>query len=71
LPEDEEEKKKMEEDKAKYEGLCKAMADILDKKVEKVCDITYLLLYVLDKSVCLCICLLCSNPVSSLLVCLL
>lgn len=36
LPEDEAEKKKMEEDKAKYEGLCKAMGDILDKKVEKV-----------------------------------
>jgi molecular chaperone HtpG len=36
LPEDEEEKKKFEEDKAKYEGLCKVMKDILDKKVEKV-----------------------------------
>ncbi|KAL1130653.1 hypothetical protein AAG570_011895 [Ranatra chinensis] len=36
LPEDEEEKKKMEEAKAKYEGLCKVMKDILDKKVEKV-----------------------------------
>merc|ERR1711991_44959 len=36
LPEDEEEKKKFEEDKAKYEGLCKVMGDILDKKVEKV-----------------------------------
>jgi len=36
LPEDEEEKKKFEEDKAKYENLCKAMKDILDKKVEKV-----------------------------------
>ncbi|XP_067938883.1 heat shock protein HSP 90-alpha-like [Watersipora subatra] len=36
LPEDEDEKKKFEEDKAKYEGLCKAMGDILDKKVEKV-----------------------------------
>jgi len=36
LPEDEEEKKKLEEDKAKYEGLCKVMKDILDKKVEKV-----------------------------------
>lgn len=36
LPEDEEEKKKFEEDKAKYEGLCKAMKDILDKVVEKV-----------------------------------
>ncbi|XP_077590528.1 heat shock protein HSP 90-beta [Stigmatopora nigra] len=36
LPEDEEEKKKMEEDKAKFENLCKLMKEILDKKVEKV-----------------------------------
>merc|ERR1712168_1210419 len=36
LPEDEEEKKKKEADKAKFEGLCKVMKDILDKKVEKV-----------------------------------
>uniref|UniRef100_A0A672FZQ9 Heat shock protein HSP 90-beta n=1 Tax=Salarias fasciatus TaxID=181472 RepID=A0A672FZQ9_SALFA len=36
LPEDEEEKKKMEEDKAKFESLCKVMKEILDKKVEKV-----------------------------------
>jgi len=36
LPEDEDEKKKYEEDKAKYEPLCKVMKDILDKKVEKV-----------------------------------
>jgi len=36
LPEDEEEKKKFEEDKAKYESLCKVMKEILDKKVEKV-----------------------------------
>jgi len=36
LPDDEEEKKKLEEDKAKYENLCKVMKDILDKKVEKV-----------------------------------
>ncbi|KAJ8391561.1 hypothetical protein AAFF_G00088830 [Aldrovandia affinis] len=36
LPEDEEEKKKMEEDKAQYETLCKLMKEILDKKVEKV-----------------------------------
>merc|ERR1739846_53644 len=36
LPEDEEEKKKHEEDKAKFEPLCKVMKDILDKKVEKV-----------------------------------
>jgi molecular chaperone HtpG len=37
LPEDEEAKKKFEEDKATYEGLCKVMKDILDAKVEKVC----------------------------------
>merc|ERR1711877_47134 len=36
LPEDEDEKKKMEADKEKFEGLCKVMKDILDKKVEKV-----------------------------------
>jgi len=36
LPEDEEEKKKLEEDKAKFESLCKIMKEILDKKVEKV-----------------------------------
>lgn len=36
LPEDEEEKKKFEEAKSKFEGLCKVMKDILDKKVEKV-----------------------------------
>merc|ERR1712107_464973 len=36
LPEDEDEKKKREEDKAKYENLRKVMKDILDKKVEKV-----------------------------------
>merc|ERR1712012_942928 len=38
LPEDEEEKKKKEADKAKFEPLCKVMKDILDKKVEKVCQ---------------------------------
>jgi molecular chaperone HtpG len=32
LPEDEEEKKKHEEDKTRYETLCKVMKDILDKK---------------------------------------
>lgn len=37
LPEDEEEKKRHEENKAKFEGLCKVMKEILDKKVEKVC----------------------------------
>ena len=36
LPEDEEQKKKHEENKAKYENLCKAIKEILDKKVEKV-----------------------------------
>merc|ERR1712109_220984 len=36
LPEDEEEKKKKEADKTKFEPLCKAMKDILDEKVEKV-----------------------------------
>lgn len=36
LPESEDEKKKFEEDKVKYEELCKVMKDILDKKVQKV-----------------------------------
>jgi len=36
LPEDEEEKKLNEENKAKFENLCKIMKEILDKKVEKV-----------------------------------
>merc|ERR1712000_223085 len=36
LPEDEEEKQKREADKEKFEGLCKVMKDILDKKIEKV-----------------------------------
>jgi len=36
LPESEEQKKKFEEDKAKFEGLCKVIKDILDKRVEKV-----------------------------------
>merc|ERR1712013_402101 len=36
LPEDEEERKKKEADKEKFEPLCKVMKDILDKKVEKV-----------------------------------
>merc|ERR1712066_157927 len=36
MPDDEEEKKKREANKVKYEGLCKGMKDILDKKVEKV-----------------------------------
>merc|ERR1711939_308803 len=36
LPEDEEDKKKFEEHKAKFEPLCTVMKNILDKKVEKV-----------------------------------
>ncbi|XP_077285677.1 heat shock protein 83 [Arctopsyche grandis] len=36
LPEDDEEKKKREEDKTKFEGLCKVMKNILENKVEKV-----------------------------------
>ncbi|XP_014223994.1 heat shock protein 83 [Trichogramma pretiosum] len=36
LPLDEEEKKKQEEDKVKFEELCKVMKTILDNKVEKV-----------------------------------
>merc|ERR1712018_222152 len=36
LPEDESEKEKKENDMKKFEGLCKVMKDILNKKVEKV-----------------------------------
>lgn len=36
LPEDEEETKRFEEQKADFESLCKVMKEILDKKVEKV-----------------------------------
>jgi molecular chaperone HtpG len=36
LPESEEEKKKFEENKVKYETLCKVIKDILEKKIEKV-----------------------------------
>jgi len=36
LPEDDDEKEKLEANKEKYEPLCKVMKDILDKKVEKV-----------------------------------
>ncbi|VDO94188.1 unnamed protein product [Soboliphyme baturini] len=36
LPEDELEKKRREENKVKFENLCKVMKEILDKKVEKV-----------------------------------
>jgi len=36
LPESEEEKKKFEENKVKFEKLCKVMKDVLDKKVQKV-----------------------------------
>ncbi|KAF6090824.1 hypothetical protein HJG60_012206 [Phyllostomus discolor] len=35
LPVDEEEKKKMEESKAKFENLCKLMKEILDKRFKK------------------------------------
>merc|ERR1719192_995568 len=38
LPEDEEEKKKMEADKEKFEPLCKVMKDILDEKKKKEAD---------------------------------
>jgi HSP90 family molecular chaperone len=44
LPEDEEEKKRHEENKAKFEGLCKVMKEILDKKVEKVPTYSMMLL---------------------------
>merc|ERR1711933_266179 len=36
LPEDDDEKEKKESDMKEFEGLCKVMKDILDKKVEKV-----------------------------------
>merc|ERR1711862_1034378 len=36
LPEDDDEKEKRESDLKKFEGLCKVMKDILDKKVERV-----------------------------------
>merc|ERR1712066_1137984 len=36
IHEDSTNRKKMEADKEKFEGLCKVMKDILDKKVEKV-----------------------------------
>merc|ERR1712129_271192 len=36
LPEDDDEKEKKEADLKKFEGLCKVMKDILDKKVERV-----------------------------------
>lgn len=36
LPEDEDEKKKREEDKTRFEDLCKVMKSVLDAKVEKV-----------------------------------
>ena len=35
LPEDEEERRKVEEGKAKFENLCKLMKEILDQKVER------------------------------------
>lgn len=36
LPEDEDKKKKFEENKVKFEQLCKVIKNILDKKVQKV-----------------------------------
>jgi molecular chaperone HtpG len=36
LPEHEEEKKKIEESKVKFENLCKLLKELLEKKVEKV-----------------------------------
>merc|ERR1712123_206755 len=36
LPEDDDEKEKKEADVKKFEGLCKVMKDLLDKKVERV-----------------------------------
>lgn len=42
LPTSEEQKKKFEEDKVKFENLCKAVKDILEKKVEKVRFYNYL-----------------------------
>jgi len=36
LPDDEDQKKRLEEAKVKYETLCKVMKDILEKRVEKV-----------------------------------
>ena len=39
LPESEEEKKKFEEDKVKYESLCKVIKDILEKKSRESCRI--------------------------------
>lgn len=48
LPEDEDEKKKQEELKNKFEDLCKIMKDILDKKIEKVTSMTVTMLYVTD-----------------------
>lgn len=44
LPESEEEKKKFEEDKVKFENLCKVMKDILEKKVHDEGFANYLVL---------------------------
>jgi molecular chaperone HtpG len=71
LPEDEEEKKKMEESKAKFENLCKLMKEILDKKVEKVscsgtrmCFVTYIFWTTYFSQVpCCCTAGLCLKPV--------
>jgi len=45
LPEDDEEKKRHEENKSKFEALCKLMKEILDKKVEKVMAAILLVLF--------------------------
>ena len=45
LPEDDEEKKRHEENKSKFEALCKLMKEILDKKVEKVMAATLFVLF--------------------------
>lgn len=42
LPEDEDAKKKREEQVAEFEGLCKVMKEILDKKIEKVLSVLIL-----------------------------
>lgn len=55
LPEDEDEKKKMEESKTKFENLCKLMKEILEKKVEKASHfVTLLLIIFSDSAFCVC-----------------
>ena len=64
LPFSEDEKKKLEEDKAAYEGLCKLMKEILDKKVEKVTE----LYMFFDKLGTLLLCLLISLRIQCTLI---